>query len=284
MTFSIVARSGVQYGVAVASKFLAVGSVVGQVRLGVGAVASQAMANTSYNAALLDRLERDPDAAAALDEVTAADRYAQIRQVGVISATGAATFTGTECLDHASGVAAASESEAYAIQGNILSGPQVVETMERTWLESRHLPFVMRLLAVLSAGDHAGGDARGRQSAAVYAMAPGAGYDQAGLLADLRVDDHADPVAELQRLAVLNELYTGAPTLVLPLVGPLREDVETRLGRLGYSGDVEASLRHWIGVANLETRLTDDGIDVRVLQMLREASIPPPPQEDLPHL
>lgn len=277
MTFSIVARLGEAYGVAVASKFLAVGAVVPEARLGTGAVATQSHARVAYRAELLERVAGGESADAALAAATAADPGRAVRQLGVVGIETAATFTGDECSPWCGGVARdlGDSGGAYAIQGNILVGPQVVEAMERAWLESAGRTFPQRLLAALAAGDAAGGDSRGRQSAAIYAVAPGAGYDSCGVAADLRVDDHADPVGELGRLLDDWELYFGEPEDVRPLEGALAAEVAERLGRLGHDdsdGGVEAALVAWASEANYETRLVPGGIDRRVLEALRAAS------------
>jgi uncharacterized Ntn-hydrolase superfamily protein len=144
--------------------------------------------------------------------------------------------------------------------------------MEQAWLEDPSLPLVPRLMRALVAGDKAGGDKRGRQSAAVYAVAPGTGYDHNGVIADLRIDDHPDATQELVALVDLHDLYFGSPGTVLPLVGPLREEVREHLRRLGRDQpDLEVALSDWAGEANFEMRLTPDGIDSRVLEQLRKA-------------
>src|SRR6266496_6039684 len=182
MTFSIVARSsdGLAWGVAVASKFLAVGSVVPAARATVGAIATQSYANVKYR----------PD--------------------GLVDASGrAATFTGPACHDWAGGVA----GNGAAIQGNILVGPQVVDAMQQSWLASDpDAPLARRLLAALQAGDDAGGDRRGRESASLLVVTAGGGYGGGNdLLIDLRVDDHVAPCAELERLLDLHHVYFEPP-------------------------------------------------------------------------
>lgn len=275
MTFSIVARQGDSYGVAVASKFLAVGAVVPGVRIGVGAVATQSYARVAYLDELLARLELGQGAEPSLEAATALDEGRETRQLGVVGRRSAATFTGQECNAWAGGVARDEGDTAYAIQGNILTGPEVVEAMEREWHESAGLPLARRLLAALVAGDDAGGDSRGRQSAALYAVEPGSGYDASGVLADLRVDDHADPVTELARLLDQWEMFFGRPEDVEPLDGALADEVRGRLAKLGYAADdLATALADWAGNANYEARLTPEGIDGRVLEALRAATTP----------
>ncbi|HET7304291.1 MAG TPA: DUF1028 domain-containing protein [Segeticoccus sp.] len=273
MTYSIVAAVGDAFGVAVASRFLAVGSVVPAARIGVGAAATQAAANVTWKGQGLEHLAAGHRIDEAVRLLVESDPDHDHRQLGLVSATDQATWTGAECMDWAGGVCGRDGSGGYAIQGNILVGEQVVQDAERAWLDAAHLPFEHRLLAALLAGDRAGGDRRGRQSAAVYAVAPGAGYDRSGVLVDLRVDDHPDPVGELHRLVDLNNLYFGSPTNVLPLEGSLAEEVRSRLRRLGREDDdLDAALTDWAGEANLETRLAPGGIDARVLQVLRETT------------
>jgi len=272
MTFSIVARSGDAYGVAVASKFIAVGSVVPAARLGVGAIATQAMAKVSYAADGLALLAAGADAADTVARLTSSDEGRDDRQLGVVGATSQCTFTGPGCMDWAGGVSGGDATSGYAIQGNILVGEQVVLDMQQAWLDHPDVSFTVRLMQALVAGDHAGGDKRGRQSAALYAVAPGAGYDHCGVLADLRVDDHHEATSELARLLDLHDLYFGPPGKVLPLEGPLADEVRQHLLTLGRSHpDLHEALQDWAGEANFEMRMTPDGIDSRVLQALREA-------------
>jgi uncharacterized Ntn-hydrolase superfamily protein len=277
MTFSIVATDGRAVGVAVASKFLAVGSVVPEARLGadgrlVGAAATQATAKWSYKIDAVGLLAEGRDATSAVRQVTEADPDREHRQLGVVGVDSQASYTGGECLDWAGGRSGANGSGRYAIQGNILVGEQVVAEMERAWLDSTGTPLERRLLAALLAGDAAGGDSRGRQSAALLVVAPGEGYDQSGLRVDLRVDEHPEAPRELARLLDLSELYFGVPQDVQPLTGALGEEVAARLSRLGYDGSMREALGEWAGVENYEMRLTDEGIDARVLRALRDAT------------
>lgn len=274
MTFSIAARDGNAWGVAVASKFVAVGSIVPAVRLGVGAVATQSLARYAYRDELLDALAAGTEVGAALAAATGADDGRALRQVGVVGPTGAATFTGEECFPWAGGRAGGDDVLAYAVQGNILTGPQVVDAMETAFLEHAGSPLDERLLAALVAGDAAGGDSRGRQSAALLVHAPGAGYDACGVLADLRVDDHPDATRELARVHALATLVFGGPEDVAPLQGALRDEVAAHLAAAGYpvdgdGGTLEHSLAAWMSAANLENRHSPTGIDARVLTQLR---------------
>jgi uncharacterized Ntn-hydrolase superfamily protein len=272
MTFSIVARSGDAYGIAVASRFIAVGSVVPAARLGVGAIATQAMARVSYLADGLALLEAGSSAIETAAILTSADEGRDDRQLGLVCATGQSTFTGQGCLDWAGGVAGGDADSGYAIQGNILAAERVVQDMEQVWLGHAELALAPRLMQALVAGDRAGGDRRGRQSAALYAVAPGAGYDHCGVIADLRVDDHPDATVELARLLDLHDLYFGSPGNVLPLEGLLADEVRRHLLALGRGQtDLREALEDWAGEANFEMRMTPDGIDSRVLEALREA-------------
>ncbi|HSN92041.1 MAG TPA: DUF1028 domain-containing protein [Anaeromyxobacteraceae bacterium] len=198
-TFSIVARDAArgELGVAVASRFFAVGAVVPWARAGVGAVATQSFANTTYGPRGLELLERGASPAEALAILTRGDPDREKRQVGIVAADGASvTFTGKECNPWAGG----RSGRDYAIQGNILAGEAVVAEMEKAFLATKGT-LADRLLAALAAGDAAGGDSRGRQSAALLVVKAKAGYggfsDRA---VDVRVDDHPDPFKELRRL------------------------------------------------------------------------------------
>ena len=276
MTFSIAARDGDAWGVAVASRFLAVGSIVPGVRQGVGAVATQSLARVAYRDEILDALAAGTEVGAALEAAVTADEGRAHRQVGAVGPTGAATHTGAECLAFAGGVSAGDERTAYAIQGNILTGPEVLEAMESAWLASEGQRLDQRLLATLLAGDEAGGDSRGRQSAAVLARAPAAGYDGCGILADLRVDDHPDAPRELARLHDQAVLLFGEPEDVLPLEGALLAEVAGHLHAIGHGApDVESALEAWMSEVNLENRRSPGGIDRRVRAELRAAARPP---------
>jgi uncharacterized Ntn-hydrolase superfamily protein len=273
MTFSIVARSddSTQLGVAVASKFLAVGAVVPAARAEVGAVATQALANLRYRPDGLDRLATGHTAAQTVAELTAADDAREDRQVGVVDAAGgSASFTGSGCFPWAGGAT----GPGYAIQGNILTGPEVVEQVRTAWLKARPgLPFAHRLLEALAAGDRAGGDSRGRQSAALLVVTPGGGYGGGSdVLVDLRVDEHPDPVTELARLLDLHDLLFARadPATCLPLEGELADEVRGLLTGLGHPGlDLSVTLADYAGKENLEELMVPGRIDPRVLEFLR---------------
>jgi uncharacterized Ntn-hydrolase superfamily protein len=266
MTFSIVARSdaGDSIGVAVASKFLAVGSAVPAARLGVGAIATQSFCNTLYKRDGLRQLAAGASASQTLDTLLAADDLREQRQAGVVDASGnAATWTGAGCMEWAGGVAA----PGFAIQGNILTGPEVVGAMREAFLDTSGDGLAERLVAALLAGDEAGGDRRGRQSAALLVVSETGSYTPGDDIAyDLRVDDHADPCRELVRLLALHHLYFDrpAPSDLLPLEGPLADEVSAHLSRLGYR-DLDA----WAGVENYELRMVPGQIDATVLSRLR---------------
>jgi len=265
MTFSIVARGDDgSLGVAVASKFLAVGSAVPAARLGLGAIATQSFCNTLYKRDALARLATGASATETMEALLAADEQRDTRQVGIVDAAGtAATWTGAECLTWAGGVT----GDGYAIQGNILTGPEVVDAMHQAFLDLSAEPLPERLLGALEAGDDAGGDSRGRQSASLLVVSPTGSYTPGDDVAyDLRVDDHSDPCAELRRLLGLHHVFFDRPSAedVLPLEGAVAEEVRRHLSSLGYS-----DLDTWAGVENYELRMVDDGIDIVVLERLR---------------
>ena len=274
MTFSIVARSadGRSHGVAVASKFLAVGAAVPAAAADVGALATQSYANLAYRPQALTMLQTGVDAAHTVRALTAGDgESAGQRQVGVVGPAGeGSTFTGDECHPWAGGTA----GDGFAIQGNMLAGPQVVDAMGVAWQASvGEERLAYQLLAALRAGDIAGGDRRGRQSAALLVVAKGMGYGgTSDVWVDLRVDDHPDPVAELSRLLDLHSLYFERPdpSVLLPLTGVIAEEVRTLLGTKGHTqSDLDEALADWAGIENLEERLVAGAIDPQVLEMLR---------------
>jgi uncharacterized Ntn-hydrolase superfamily protein len=279
VTFSIVATDGTAWGVAVASKFLAVGAAVPAAAVGVGAIATQSYANLAYRPDGLRLLRDGRTAQETLDTLTAADDLREQRQAGIVDGDGrAATFTGSGCHAWAGGIAGSVEGHGgFAIQGNILTGPQVVEAMHEAWrtTETGH-PLSRRLLAALTAGDDTGGDKRGRQSAALLVVTPDGGYGGGSdVLVDLRIDDHPQPVGELARLLDLHDIYFGKPDpdAALPLEGALAEEVRDRLARLGHrADDLDTALADWAGIENYEERMLAGRIDPLVLDQLRKKS------------
>jgi uncharacterized Ntn-hydrolase superfamily protein len=209
-TFSIVATDpdAGEVGVAVASRFFAVGSVVPWARAGAGAVATQSNTNTTFGARGLDLLERGLRPQEALDVLLRSDDGRDGRQVGIVATDGrSATYTGTQCTAWAGG----RSGPDYAVQGNILAGEAVVIALERGFLETKGKPLAERLLAALVASDAAGGDRRGHQSAALLVARDRGGYNGfTDRAIDVRVDDHPDPISEiarLTRLAMVNDTW-----------------------------------------------------------------------------
>lgn len=278
MTFSIVARDDScdppEWGIAVASKFLAVGSAVPWAQAGAGAVATQALANLAYGPDGLKLLAAGQSADEVVAGLTAADDDRVHRQLGVVDATGrAATYTGAECLHWAGG----RTGNGYCCQGNILTGPDVVERMCEAF-ESTAGELALRLLAAVRAGDAAGGDSRGRQSAAVYVARAGGGYG-GGIdrSVDLRVEDHPAPIDELDRLFGLHRLYFPRPEDLdfVPLDDGLRDEMAGLLAGAGYDvaegpSGLRDALYRYVGTENLEERWSeDDTIERGILEHLR---------------
>jgi uncharacterized Ntn-hydrolase superfamily protein len=265
-------------GIAVQSKFLAVGSVVPWARAGVGAVATQALANFNYGPRGLDLMSEGHTAEQTVQVLVGGDEDREHRQLGVVDARGlAATFTGSECFEWAGGVT----GEHYAAQGNILVGEATVEAMARTYQETDG-DLAARLLAALDAGQEAGGDSRGKQSAALLVVREGGGYggDNDRVL-DLRVDDHPDPIRELIRIRDLHTLYFGEtrPEDVVAVDGDVRKEVVDALLSSGYleEDDAEAgdealyeALSAFIRTENFEEREQGRGfLDRAVLEYMK---------------
>lgn len=272
MTFSIVARSDHEpdglpaWGVAVASKFLAVGNAVPAAVAGVGALATQADANVAWKGLGLSLLDEGATAEVALTRLLEDDDRPEHRQIGIVDVDGAAaSHTGQQCLPWAGDVI----GEGVAIQGNVLTGPEVLDAMLQAWNDSEGSPLTRRLLAALAAGDSAGGDRRGRQSAALLVVRDGAGYGGADdVAADLRVDDHPEPLLELGRLLDLNDLYLTASTEAEKV--RVDADLGRELAALARAAG-HPDLAAWVGTENYEMRVAQDGswIDARVLAILR---------------
>src|SRR5438445_4763517 len=262
-----------QGGVAVQSKFLAVGSVVPWAEPHVGAVATQSWANPRYGPDGLSLLRSGKVAEDVVQALTAADEGREHRQVGVVDGAGrAATFTGAECNDWAGG----RTGECYAAQGNILVSGETVDALAVTFESNAHLALAERLIECLAAAQAAGGDSRGQQSAALLVVEKDAGYaNLSDTIVDLRVHDHEHPITELHRLYMLHhELFGVTPEEDwLDVDQELGAELRERLGKLGYEGALDKAFAAWTGAANLEERT--DGvtrIDPVVLDALRRQS------------
>ena len=274
-TYSIVAcdLDAQQWGVAVQSKFLAVGSVVPWAEPGVGAVATQSYANPRYGPDGLTLLRDGKSPQETIDSLTAADKDRDHRQVGIVDAQGrGATFTGSSCHDWAGG----RTGDGYAAQGNILVSAATVDALATTFEANGHLELPERLIECLAAAQAAGGDRRGQQSASLLVVEKNAGYaNLSDTVVDLRVDDHERPVAELRRIYALHrELFGVTPEEDWVNVDDgLRAELRERLTTLGYDGDLPLAFDDWAGAANLEERVNGvDRIDPIVLDALRRAS------------
>ena len=269
MTFSIVALDSAtgDLGVAVASKFPCVGAVVPWARAGVGAVATQSWANTDFGPDGLRLMSGGLPADAALDAVLEPDADREERQVGFVDANGgAASFTGANCMDWAGG----RTGDGFAVQGNILASADVVAALAETYARTQG-DLCDRLLAALLAGDAAGGDRRGKQSAALLVVREAGGYEgRNDRYIDLRVDDHPDAPTELARLFTVWDttmlIRTDEPLEATP---ELVEELQRRLAAVGafeaaQTGALDdptvAALADWAGRYNLEGRLRDDGM------------------------
>jgi uncharacterized Ntn-hydrolase superfamily protein len=257
-----------QWGVATQSKFLAVGSVVPWAAPHVGAIATQSYANPRYGPEGLELLREGFAAEEVVERLTAADGDRALRQLGIVDGQGrAATFTGEECHAWAGG----RTGSGYAVQGNILVSGDTVDALAETFEATGGRPLAERLIDCLDAAEAAGGDSRGRQSAALLVVERDGGYASlSDTLVDLRVDDHADPLVELRRIHRLHDLLFGTTPRQdwIPIDDELRAELAERLTRIGHP-----SLAAWAGVENLEERIEgDDAIDPVVLERLREAT------------
>jgi uncharacterized Ntn-hydrolase superfamily protein len=282
-TFSIVAYDAKrqEWGVAVQSKFLAVGALVSWARAGAGAVATQSYANLTYGPRGLDLMGQGMSAQDAVAKLTDEDEARATRQVGMVDRAGhAAAFTGAECHAWAGHVV----GEGFACQGNILI-PGTVEAMAERFEQVRGGGGELAdwLVAALAAGQEAGGDSRGRQSAAVLVVRAGGGYGgNNDRYLDLRVDDDPWPIRRLGELVEMHHLYFGAvdPDDLIPLAD-LAAELQGLLKRTGhYAGPATGvfdavtrkALRDLVGMENLEERWNGEGelIDRRVVEYLRD--------------
>ncbi len=288
-TFSIAAvdRDSGEVGVAVASRFLAVGAVVPWARAAAGAIVTQAMANMAHGPRGLDMLAQGLSAEEALARLTHDDPELEHSQFAIVDLDGgSAAHTGGMCMPwsgHRGGLG-------YTCQGNILSGPAVVDAMADAF-ESSEGPLPERMLGSIRAGEAVGGDSRGRQSAALYVAKEGGSFGgHLDRFIDLRVDDHRDPLPELARLLELHRQTFGSggrPTLVR-LQGNVVQEVQRALKTLGYyrgeltsayDSETSAAMQSFCNVENLEERFAasrDKGpewIDREIVNLLRSRSL-----------
>jgi uncharacterized Ntn-hydrolase superfamily protein len=281
MTFSIVAfdPANGDLGVAVQSKFPNVGVSIPFAKAGIGAVATQSYCNTSYGPRGLALLENGASPEQAVAILTGTDAQRDYRQVGIVDARGrAASFSGAHCFDWAGGL----RGESCAAQGNTLAGPRVVEEMARTF-ETTPGPLALRLMAALQAGQAAGGDRRGQQSAALKVARAGGGYggfDDRYI--DISVYDHPAPIAELERLYAIHRLtyFRSDPDQLVRIDTALANELQQILHAHGFykgvaSGICDAemlrALRDFMGWENYDERIRDDDlIDLEVLADMRQ--------------
>jgi len=269
-TFSIVAldpRNG-DLGVAVQSKFPAVGAVVPFAKAKVGAVATQAWANVSYGPVGIKLLEEGLSAKETLNKLLADDNHTEVRQAAIVDAKGQlAAHTGSECLEWAGHVT----GEGYSCQGNILTSSKVVESMARAYEETSG-DLIDKLLEALSSGQAAGGDRRGRQSAAILVVRDKGGYEGFNdRYVDLRVDEHATPIEELKRIFKIYDmtmLSREDPKSLLTIDHNIATDLQTSLRKLGmYEGPItgilddatKKALNRFVNIHNFENKMHDDG-------------------------
>ena len=272
-TYSLVAcdLEAREWGVAVQSKFLAVGAGVPVAEPEVGAVATQAWANMRFGPDGLAFLREGLAADEVVRRLTDADEGRDHRQLGVVDRNGkAATFTGSACLEWAGGVT----GDGYAAQGNILVSEETVTALASTFEETAGRPFAERLLDALAAAQAAGGDSRGQQSAALIVVRKDGGYmGTSDAVVDLRVDDHAAPIEELKRIYAMHDLLFGSTPSEewLDVDEQLAAELRERLDRLGYDGPLPEAFAAWAGTQNLEERVDGvDQIDPVVLAELRK--------------
>ncbi len=279
-TFSIVARDPASgdLGVAVQSKFLAVGSVVPFAQAGVGAVATQSYANVTYGPEGLRLMAAGWTAQEALNHLLRIDLDVTQRQVLFVDAAGrAAAHTGEKCHDWAGHIV----GDDYACGGNILVGEATVQAISKTFEETQG-PLAERLVTSLAAGQAAGGDSRGKQSAALLVVRSAGSYGgRSDRYVDLRVDDHPEPIAELERILGLHRLYLtkSSPEELIPIDENIARELQGILQGAGhYQGQVtgvydeatKKGLWDLYGIENLEERWHDELIDVVALEFLRQ--------------
>ncbi|WP_409304763.1 DUF1028 domain-containing protein [Peribacillus sp. SCS-155] len=278
-TFSIVAfdPETEELGVAVASKFLSVGSIVPWAKAGVGAIATQSWANPLYGKDGLEWMAEGKDAEQTLQLLLEKDEQRESRQVGLVDAEGnSATFTGSDCYSWAGGISGPN----FACQGNILTGEDVVKAMADAF-QSATGSLAARLAVALKAGEDAGGDSRGKQSAALLVVKENGGYGGiTDRYIDLRVDDHQEPVKELIRILRLHELYfhKSANEDILEVQGEFKAEMAGLLTKLGYIKTAQPSdqeifeaLQSFHLIENFDERIQAEGyVDKKVVNFMND--------------
>lgn len=282
-TFSIVGYDpkNREWGVAVQSKFLGVGALVPWAKAGAGAIATQSWCNTSYGPKGLELLEKGLSAEAVMQELLKDDEGREYRQVGIVDSNGgSATFSGKSCFDWAGGI----KGENFACQGNILVNKETVQALADTFNNAKG-DLADRLVAALDAAQSAGGDSRGKQSAALLVVKEKGGYGGFNdRYVDLRVDDHPEPIKELARLLKLYKLYfyKTKEGNIVKLEGQTLQDIKQMLQKTGYyEGEIndiyDESFKEWLKkfylTENFDERIREDQyIDKEVLEYLRDFS------------
>ncbi|MBS4196181.1 DUF1028 domain-containing protein [Lederbergia citri] len=264
-----------ELGVAVASKFLSVGSIVPWAKAGVGAVATQSWANPLYGIEGLELMAEGKSAEEVVNILTENDEQKLLRQVGMVDANGnSATYSGSECYDWAGGIA----GQNFACQGNILTGPEVVEAMAATFQQTEG-DLATRLLKALESGENAGGDRRGKQSAALLIVKENGGYGGVtDRYLDLRVDDHKEPVKELGRILDLHQLYfkKSNPEDILLVEGDLKAKLSAALQKLNFlkvdqptDDEIFEALKDFHLIENFDERVQEKGkVDYKVVEYI----------------
>ncbi len=278
-TFSIVARDPEtgELGVAVQSKFLAVGSAVGWAKAGAGAIATQAMANLDFGELGLIILNKGYSATQTMEALKALDPQIEDRQFGIVDKNGnAATFTGQNCFDYAGGIT----EENLACQGNILVSQATVQALADTFKSTKG-SLARRLVSALDAAQDAGGDRRGRQSASLLVVKEGGSYGGFNdKYIDLRVDDDPEPIKKLKHLLSLHEMYFNRPMPeeIVEVEVDLASRIQTALKKLNYyQGEISgkfdektvSAYNDFCGWENYEERIIDDKhVDKMVVEAL----------------
>jgi uncharacterized Ntn-hydrolase superfamily protein len=269
-TFSIVARDPINgdLGVIVQSKFPAVGSVVSWAKTNIGAIATQAWANVGYGPNGLTLLQNGNSASETLDSLLSADEGKEHRQIGIVDAKGqAVAHTGTECMEWAGHIV----GDGFTCQGNILAGEDVVVDMADAF-ENTQGDLIDKLFAGLIAGQAAGGDRRGMQSAAILVVREGGGYEGGNdRYVDVRVDEHPNPIDELVRIFNIYDmtlLNREDPSTLIKIEGDLLAIIQDALVTLGlleqahsneFDDKTQSALTEWININNFENKSRDDG-------------------------